>query len=106
MQDTKQPISSSGEIERSFIPCPESEAYIKQLEEKISILESRLHEERNFKSFHDGFVSGYMQCSADEESGDWTESSEQLHQYADLYAHTYMNSFGELKSKHNDNGGI
>lgn len=106
MQGTKNPIKASGEIHMEFTPCPQSDAYIRQLEEKISILESRLHEERNFKSFHDGFVSGYIQCGADEESGDWTQNSEQLHQYADLYAHTYMNPFNDLKTSRESNGGI
>jgi len=37
-----------------------------------------------------GFKDGYEQCSADEASGDWTEDSEQLNEYALRFAENYL----------------
>lgn len=47
------------------------------------------------KGYIDGFRDGYEQCSADEESGDWTENGEQLEEYASIKASDYLNKINE-----------
>ena len=42
------------------------------------------------KGYLIGFKDGYEQCSADEDSGDWTDNDDQLTQYAEMKASDFL----------------